>query len=472
MFGRTHKGRYLIETFIKEGSNNIVYKGTDLEEDIDIAVKTLKSGDLTVEEINKAIELFSKDIEFYNTLEGSNFAKCYDFFYEMGNYYLVMEWVEGRTLLDILNDKGVFSESEALRIMYKIAEFLAYIQEWEQAKIFKEIKPSNIVIDSEDRLRVVDVGTARILAGHKFKDKNTKDNPGYLPPETFEKSAQKDISAEVYSVGATIYHLVTGQDPAQFRFNFPHPSKFNPGLSEKFCNLIMDCLKPKNKRIRDPHQLMKRVSQDYLKLPKLTHVLVSIPIMLFLSFLLNNSSLKIYPLFLSRYFDAPYLLGTSGCFTVFLFFAIMFGVIWIIISNASERSPVLFASFFTILAITFFTLLVNSYLAGQYEFYLGGCRSNCKNIGEALNRYAENNRGKYPTRLNELVPGYLKSIPVCSIAKKDTYSSSYQVSDDKERFTVFCKGKNHAEYLRFPLPENWPQYRSKDGLKESPFDNL
>lgn len=89
------------------------------------------------------------------------------------------------------------------------------------------------------------------------------------------------------------------------------------------------------------------------------------------------------------------------------------------------------------------------------------CQSNLKNIGTALEMYAHDNQGHYPPRLSHISPKYLKSIPTCSAAKKDTYSDSYQVSSDAETFTVYCRGHYHSEVGAKP---NFPQYNSMYGL--------
>lgn len=98
------------------------------------------------------------------------------------------------------------------------------------------------------------------------------------------------------------------------------------------------------------------------------------------------------------------------------------------------------------------------------------CKSNCKNIGKALDIYKTDNKGRYPTSLSLLTPEYLKIIPTCPAAASDTYSSTYTVANkpdnsDDRRFTFYCKGENHTAVA---VSENFPQYSSHEGLKARP----
>ncbi|MCD4786251.1 MAG: ankyrin repeat domain-containing protein [Candidatus Eremiobacteraeota bacterium] len=108
--------------------------------------------------------------------------------------------------------------------------------------------------------------------------------------------------------------------------------------------------------------------------------------------------------------------------------------------------------------------VIPSYLNARDSGQFTECQSNLKNIGTALEMYAHDNQGYYPPDFSYLSPKYLKSIPVCKAAKRDTYSGSYQVSSDAETFTVYCKGHHHSWAVREP---NYPQYSSLYGLRLS-----
>ena len=89
------------------------------------------------------------------------------------------------------------------------------------------------------------------------------------------------------------------------------------------------------------------------------------------------------------------------------------------------------------------------------------CQSNCRNIGTALKMYADDNEGSFPSHLSQLTPKYLRSMPMCAAARRDTYSQSYQSSTNFDSFSFYCAGHHHKWVGVEP---NYPQYNSRDGL--------
>lgn len=99
------------------------------------------------------------------------------------------------------------------------------------------------------------------------------------------------------------------------------------------------------------------------------------------------------------------------------------------------------------------------------------CKSNCKNIATALELYASDNKGRYCRNLSVLTQGnYLKTIPTCASAGKDTYSDTFQMQLNPDNFTYCCGGNNHAKaYSGFNgKPDNFPQYSAEQGLVDHP----
>jgi serine/threonine protein kinase len=262
--------RYRVEKKIGEGSYSIVYKGFDIQKNRMVAIKELKSGNLTPQEAEEARLLFFKEIEFLQTLAHDSIPKYYDFIFEGERYYLVMEWIDGKDLLLILEEEGKFSQAKALDYMAKICGALCYLQGREAPIIFKDLKPSNILVNSKGTIKLIDFGTARIFSSKKKCDTCELGTPGYAPPEAYGKAVQTDLSADVYSLGATIYHLVTGQEPFQFRFNFPSPKLFNPSISDNFQEILLGCLRKREQRIPDSYSLGRRILKIAPNLSKLS----------------------------------------------------------------------------------------------------------------------------------------------------------------------------------------------------------
>ena len=111
-------------------------------------------------------------------------------------------------------------------------------------------------------------------------------------------------------------------------------------------------------------------------------------------------------------------------------------------------------------------VLVPNYLRARAGGQYTQCQSNCKNMGTALEMFAEDNERKFPLELASITPGYLRVLPTCASSSTNKgYINSYHVSPDLKTYTFFCAGKNHEPV---GVPENYPSYSSIDGLTAKP----
>ena len=252
--------RYILEEIVGEGSYSTVFKGFDEQEKRQIAIKEMKSENLPMEEAREAQQVFFNEINVLKALSHENLPKVYDFFIYKGRHYMVMEWCRGKNLFDLMEEKreGFLQEKETLLIMRQVCDALIYLQHKTRQVIYKDLKPSNILVDDNGKVKLIDFGTARHYSPEKKKDTIALGTPGYAAPEAYT-GTQTNLSADVYSFGATFFHLLTGEEPLQFRFNFPDPRTYNKRLSDEISTLIMECLKNRKERIRDGFLLRKRV---------------------------------------------------------------------------------------------------------------------------------------------------------------------------------------------------------------------
>ena len=252
--------RYILKEVVGEGSYSIVYKGYDSEKHRKVAIKELKSQGLTKEEADEAQQLFFNEINILKNIRHPNIPAVYDFFIFEGRHYMVMMWIEGKSLLSILEKEQTLSQGEAVYYMRQIADALIYLQNDERKIIYKDIKPSNILINEDGHIWVIDFGTARLYSPKKKKDTHVLGTPGYAPPEAYTET-QTDFSADIYSLGATFYHLTTGKEPFQFKFSFPSPCKFKPELTKEFSSLLLYCLKPRDMRIKNAREFKRNLEK-------------------------------------------------------------------------------------------------------------------------------------------------------------------------------------------------------------------
>ena len=255
--------RYQLLEQVGEGSYSVVFRGKDIETGREIAIKEMKSSGLTQEEIREAEEYFFREINILKKLFHESLPRVYDFFIFENRLYMVMEWVEGKNLQEIFEEQGKLTEEKAIDYMKQIGDALLYLQNEKRNIVYKDIKPSNIIINEFGRANLIDFGTARFFSKDKEKDTHVLGTPGYAPPEAYSGS-QTDFSSDIYSLGATFYHLTTGEEPCQFRFKFPNPAKYNDKLSPAFSRILLKCLEPREKRIDNAKDLideMERMNQ-------------------------------------------------------------------------------------------------------------------------------------------------------------------------------------------------------------------
>lgn len=251
-------GGYELLEIIGEGSFSVVYKAFDHVTRRNVAVKKLKTTGIPQDEVQEAKDYFIREMKFLKNLDHPSIPKFYNFIDDGGRFYIVMELVEGDNLLEIMKKEGPLSEGKAFGFMVQVADALSYLQKQKTPIIYKDLKPSNLVLTRDERIKIIDFGAARYFT--QKEDTYVLGTPGYAPQESYGR-AFTDPSADVYSFGATFFHLVTGQEPFQFKFKFPSSSKYNAELSFKFCRVINDCLQPRERRITDAVELKERLSK-------------------------------------------------------------------------------------------------------------------------------------------------------------------------------------------------------------------
>ena len=252
-------GRYILEKIVGEGSYSRVFLGFDNQKQRKVAIKEMREASLSIDDTDEVQRMFFRELNTLKSLRHKAIPRVHDFFLFRGRHYMVMEWAEGENLQTLLETEGRLPERKALNIMEQICEALIYLQEEGRQIVYKDLKPSNVLIDESGNVKIIDFGTARTYSPEKKRDTHVLGTPGYAPPEAYRENVQTDLSADVYSLGATMHHLVTGEDPIQFRFRFPDPRKYNDELSQKFSMLILKCLKDRDKRIPDASALMKQI---------------------------------------------------------------------------------------------------------------------------------------------------------------------------------------------------------------------
>ncbi len=230
-----------------EGGMASVWKARQVSLDRIVAIKVLSSklaGDA------EDIARFQTEARAAAKLKHPGIVQVYDANAENGLYYFVMEYVAGYTTGDWVRRKGRIPEREALLVCESVADALGYA--WDRERIIHcDIKPDNIMVDEDGSVKVADLGLARTISAMQDADalQDIMGTPAYMSPEQAEGLVDLDCRADIYSLGATLYHLVTGEMlfqgkdaettiEMQTTETVPDPLDTVPGLSKGLCWLI------------------------------------------------------------------------------------------------------------------------------------------------------------------------------------------------------------------------------------------
>ena len=193
------------------GAMAIVYKAEQLSLNRTVAIKVLPK---RLSENPEYVERFYKEGQAAAKLNHNNIVQAIDVGEAGGYHYFVMEYVEGKTIYDDLAAGKVFSENEALEIIIQLAHALAHAHA--KGLIHRDVKPKNIIINSAGVVKLADMGLARattdIEAAETEKGK-AYGTPYYIAPEQIRGEVDIDGRADIYGLGATFYHMVTGRVP-------------------------------------------------------------------------------------------------------------------------------------------------------------------------------------------------------------------------------------------------------------------
>ena len=191
----------------------------------------------------KAVEDFKREAEVLAQLDHPSIPTVFDYFIETGRYYLVMRWIGGGDLAEQMRIRGgVVDEAAVCKWAIQICDVLHYIHSQKPPIIYRDLKPANLMLDDKTgRVMLVDFGIARIVRPTE-KGVTAIGTMGYAPPELF--AGKVEPRSDLYSLGATVFHMLTGSDPQDnplLIFDFsknPRPCQINPSITPEMENIL------------------------------------------------------------------------------------------------------------------------------------------------------------------------------------------------------------------------------------------
>lgn len=234
--------RYLIVGQAGRGGMSAVYEAVDTQfGNHRVAIKEMSQGKLNDYELTEATTRFQQEAELLGSLHHPNLPTIYDGFSEDGRSYLVMEYIDGKTLLQMLKDSGgrPLPVAHVLDYAIQLCNILMYLHSQNPPIIFRDLKPTNVMVKGNGHVMLIDFGIARLFKEGQAQDTVFLGSPGYASPEQHGTS-QTNPRSDLYSLGATLHCCLTGRDPfhAADRFAFPPVQLMNPSVPVELDQLI------------------------------------------------------------------------------------------------------------------------------------------------------------------------------------------------------------------------------------------
>ncbi len=202
---------YQVIEKLGKGSMGVVYKAKQTSVDRIVAVKILLD---SLAQNKEFIKRFDREAKIAAKLSHNNIVNAIDAGTADGHHFFVMEYVEGGTIKDELDKGKVFEEKVAIKVILAVAEALKHAHQ--KGLIHRDIKPENVILTKEGNVKLADLGLARLTADEKWAMAEAGmaiGTPYYISPEQVRGQVDVDIRGDIYSLGATFYHMVTGKVP-------------------------------------------------------------------------------------------------------------------------------------------------------------------------------------------------------------------------------------------------------------------
>lgn len=232
--------KYEILKKIGQGGMSVVYLAMDKRLNKQWAVKEIqkeangKNNEIVVQSLLAEANLMKK-------LDHPALPRIVDIIDNGKTIYVVMDYIEGESLDRILNEYGAQPQELVIDWAKQLCDALQYLHSQNPPIIYRDMKPANVMLKPEGNLKVIDFGIAREYKEQNLADTVSLGTKGYAAPEQFGGRGQTDARTDIYCLGVTLYHLVTGQNPCEPPYELYPIRQWNPALSGGLERIIQKC---------------------------------------------------------------------------------------------------------------------------------------------------------------------------------------------------------------------------------------
>jgi len=237
--GSVIDGKYKVLDEIGHGGMSTVYLAINEKANKPWAIKEVRKS------VSRSFDILKQSLiletDMLKKLNHKNLPSIVDVIDSDENFLIVMDYIEGSTLEKLVKENGAYPQEDVVDWAIQLCDVLQYLHERPKPIIYRDMKPSNVMLKSDGSVILIDFGTAR-----EFKEQNSSDTiclgtQGYAAPEQFGGMGQTDARTDIYCLGATMYHLLTGHNPSEPPYEMYPITKWNPELSSGLEKIILKC---------------------------------------------------------------------------------------------------------------------------------------------------------------------------------------------------------------------------------------
>lgn len=222
-------GRYRVVRALGGGGMKLVYLAEDLRlAGRNCALAEMVDSFTSSEAQDQAVGAFQREADMLAQLNNEHIPRVFDRFSEGNHHFLVMEYIDGATLEERIREKGgKLAPQEVVDVALQVLDTLEYLHHLEPPVIYRDLKPSNIMVTAEGQAKLIDFGIARHF--QPLSSATMIGTQGYAPPEQYR--GKVETRSDIYALGATMHHAISGRDPAaEAPFSFPPLLKICPDI--------------------------------------------------------------------------------------------------------------------------------------------------------------------------------------------------------------------------------------------------
>ncbi|MCC8151651.1 MAG: serine/threonine protein kinase [Lachnospiraceae bacterium] len=232
-------GKYRVLNKCGQGGMSVVYMAMNERANKTWAIKEVcKDGVQNFDVVKQGLIV---ETDLLKRLNHPNLPSIVDVIDGDGSFLIVMDYIEGKTLKDVLKEYGPQPQESVIDWAKQLCDVLGYLHSRKPPIIYRDMKPSNVMLKPDGSIVLFDFGTAREYKISSMEDTTCLGTRGYAAPEQYGGHGQTDPRTDIYCLGATMYHLVTGHNPGEPPYEMYPIRQWNPNLSAGLENIILKC---------------------------------------------------------------------------------------------------------------------------------------------------------------------------------------------------------------------------------------